>query len=252
MINSLPNDNQVLQFLKEINPTIEVLASLENGTYELSVPFKLGPGFSTLYTPRTSGVYLFQSLDLTHQYLGSAYDSKARLLMHIMCMNGHGNLLNFHTWVINNGGPSSMQWGLVYATPNYFEDFIISHLSYTLSVGKTEILQALSKLIPRILEQSLLTHNMPNLNFGSKVSFEHVSWSPHLLSILAASGGVSKAIEILDIHFNRLRPEPNSIKMSARILGISTVTLKRYLNSSKGFYSKVFEQQVLVGEVGIP
>jgi hypothetical protein len=50
----------------------------------------------------------------------------------------------------------------------------------------------------------------------------------------------------------RLRPEPLSINMTARILRLSTVTIKRYLNNTTGVYSDVFGQKVLVGQVGNP
>jgi hypothetical protein len=254
MVNSLPEDNLVLEYLKTITPSIEVLASInDNGVYTLlQSPLTFDTGYSTLKVPQVAGVYLWQFSDSANQYVGSAYDVKARLLNHISNINGNGSPLSFHTWAIHNGGLTYFSWGLIYATPNYFMDFLLLNPGYSLSVGETEILQALSKLTPLILESSLLQQHLPMLNASTNVSFSHLNWAPHLLMISAAGAGVMKAIEILDLSGSRLRPEPASIKLTARILNLSTLTIKRYLNNSTGFFSQVFGQQVLVGQIGVP
>jgi len=253
MVNSLPADSLVLDYLTA-NPLKEIYttAIFKDGVYSLlQQQLSLGSGYSVINVPNSGGVYVFTFSDLTTQYVGSAYDFKLRLLSHIWNLQGHGNPLKFHTWVINNGGMSHLSWGQIYSTPNYYIDFLATNPSYSLSLGETEILMALSQLIPRILEQSLFLHHLPTLNDNKWVDFEYLSWTPALLAVYSANKTI-KLIEIRDLAGNLLRPHFESINLTAKILGLSTNTIKRYLNNSTGFMSNVFGKQITVGVNGVP
>jgi len=57
-------------------------------------------------------------------------------------------------------------------------------------------------------------------------------------------------LQILSIDRIPLRHSYETLSMTARILNTSIVTVKRYLNNTNGYYSKVFGRQVIIQSIG--
>lgn len=143
---------------------------------------------------------------------------------------------------------------MVYETPNYYKNFVGSHPDYNLSLGEFDILKATTQLVPRLLEQSLITELSPAFNKGTEVLYQYNQFSVNDSGVLStldlynyANDG-SKPLEIRDkLTGLLLRPQVTSMNLACEILKISRNTCNRYINLAQGFYSKVFGRTVTIG-----
>jgi len=103
---------------------------------------------------------------------------------------------------------------------------------------------AITQLLPRILEQSLLDTYTFNLNGKNKlVKFSYSKWDPYILNTPVLTNNMSKSVNIL-INGKVVRIV-NSVQDLLPILGIkSRSTLFKYMNHVKGFFSPNYNQIV--------
>lgn len=125
----------------------------------------------------------------------------------------------------------------MYLTLNYYKLFINKYPHYILNKGETDILIAISQLLPRILEQSLLVNYSFILNSKDKlVRFSYTNWSSNMLSVPVIINKVSKEVNI--IINEKVVKTVDSIHNLLPVLGIKSInTLFKIMNHIKGFYS---------------
>jgi hypothetical protein len=106
-----------------------------------------------------------------------------------------------------------------------------------------DILYAITQLIPRILEQSLLSNLIFNLNGKNKlVRLMYTKWDKNTLLLPVSNDKMAKSVEIL-IN-NKLIRVVDSIEKAITVLGVSRNTGFKYMNHVKGFYSPYFKDIV--------
>ena len=113
-----------------------------------------------------------------------------------------------------------------------------------MSKGEIDILFAVTQLIPRILEQSLLLHFLFTLNGkDNKVRFSYTKWDSKFLSIPVLDNKTAKRVQIvIDKKVVRI---VNSIQQLMSILGIkSRRTIMKYMNHVRSFYSPNYKNYV--------
>src|SRR5947207_4769144 len=122
--------------------------------------------------------------------------------------------------------------------------FIYRYTKYLLSRGEIDILKAITQILPRILEQSLLNSFTFNLNGKDKlVRFLYSNWNNKNLNLPLIKDKMSKSVNI--IMDGKVERTVNSIQKLLPILGIkSRTTVMRYMNHIKNFYSPVYKKYV--------
>ena len=242
MLDSLPDGNLIKLFiLSEIYKPVKVKASINSNKIIPNdlVYFKSNKIPNNIST--NAGVYVYTHNVTGEQYVGSAMNLKIRLGNHkdqFMKLRDQDYL---HKTVNNNGGLSSLNWGVVYSTggagwpfrppgtSNLLTEFIKNNPKYLLTKGEVDILVHFTHLKPRILEQSLMTYFKPKLNGKSAiVLYQYTSWNPKLLSEDRKTDFFSKAIEIRLI--NELLMTVPSMNTAAITLGVSRERVRLYLD----------------------
>lgn len=122
--------------------------------------------------------------------------------------------------------------------------FVNKYPHYILSKGETDILIAISQLLPRILEQSLLVNYSFVLNGRDKlVRFTYTNWNSNALSLPVIRDKVSKVINI--VIDKKVVKIVDSIQKLLPVLGIkSRNTIFKYMNHVKGLYSPTYGKLV--------
>jgi hypothetical protein len=106
-----------------------------------------------------------------------------------------------------------------------------------------DILYAITQLIPRILEQSLLSDLIFNLNGKNKlVRLMYTKWDKNTLLLPVSNDKMAKSVEILTN--NKLIRVVDSIEKAITVLGVSRNTGFKYMNHVKGFYSPYLKEIV--------
>lgn len=103
---------------------------------------------------------------------------------------------------------------------------------------------AITQILPRILEQSLLNNFIFNLNGKDKlVRFLYTNWDSKNLNLPAIKDKMSKSVSII-IEGKEVKVV-NSIEKLLPILGIKSRNIvMRYMNHTKGFYSTTYKEFV--------
>lgn len=129
------------------------------------------------------------------------------------------------------------KWSPIYKTKNYYKKFIYVHPYYVLSKGEMDILFAITQLIPRILEQSLLLHFSFTLKGERKlIIFSYTNWDINKLYIPISRDKTAKQVQI--IKNNKVIRTVHSIRKLMDILGIKSIrTIARYMNHIISLYS---------------
>jgi len=249
IINSLPNNNLVKEFIIEnINNPIDIKGFVKNDNIVPNDLIIFKNGIIPPYITKNAGVYVFTEILNNKQYIGSAINLYIRLHYHKDQFYNIRNQTKLHKTV--NEGLISLTWGSIYETMNIFIIFIKKNPTYILTKGEIDILVHLTQLIPRILEQSLLTKFKPELNGEiSTVLYQYTSWNPKTLNIPRTIDFFSKTIEV-KIKGELLITLP-SINITAITLGVSRERIRLYLNKLKELYSPILNTKVNVNEVGI-
>lgn len=113
MLNSLPQDSVVLQFILEnLNSSVNVVSTVFNGTVIPNTTYVLD---SLATVPRiivdncsASGVYSFTHLDTAKQYIGSACSFPIRLSGHLSQLSGDMVPSILHKYIMEHGGLPSI------------------------------------------------------------------------------------------------------------------------------------------------
>lgn len=90
---------------------------------------------------------------------------------------GGGNN-KFYSFVRENGGWSTFNWGIILQTPNHLLEFKKLYPNFFLDINSLELLTAFTQFEVRIYEQVLLSFYKPSLNKGDSVVFNFVNWQP--------------------------------------------------------------------------
>lgn len=138
---------------------------------------------STVPQFNNSGIYIFVNSS-GKLAIGSAMSFKRRLIDHMSSFKGHRIMQKLHKFTKENGGVTELSWAPLVITPNYYDLFISLYPNYELKKEEIQILVFMSQFMPRVLEQSFLSHYKPELN-GSKngsyiVNFSLSEWVPSL------------------------------------------------------------------------
>ena len=243
MINSLLKDSVLFNFLNEeiLLSRIEIMGKNENNNLVVNELIPLN--FNNLKYKKLkedinssfyiAGVYIFEAPN-GEQYVGSCIDFYTRL-------NAHKNSFGQKTKGIKlysyNYKYEEYKWSPLYKTMNYYRKFIYLHPCYVLSKGEMDILFAITQLIPRILEQSLLLHFSFPLNGERKlIIFSYTNWDIKNLDMPVLGDKTAKQVQI--IVNNKVIRTVHSIRKLMGILGIKSIgTIARYMNHIISFYS---------------
>lgn len=249
MLNNLPQTSEVLGFMakmtaENMDQFISVKACAgEKGIGLLQQPKCFGLSTSTRGVTTHGGVYLWTAAQESLQYVGSTINHKMRLTSHLSNMSHAVDPLRLqlmHLWAADNGGLPSLVWGEIYRTLNYFQAFLQSNPDYIISFHEVMVLKALSELLPRILESSLINKYHPAWNLQKTVNFHYlhkdrsVNWLVNPINIYNYDTGQPVRA-----------PFPNR-DVAINTLGLSEWKYGIYLNNSNGFYSEMFKQKVVL------
>ena len=161
------------------------------------------------------------------RYIGSCINFNNRLIEHKDQFINRRKPTSLHLYKFNF---SEYNWSPVYLTLNYYKLFVYKHPHYILSKGEVDILMAITQLLPRILEQSLLDTYIFNLNGKNKlVKFSYSNRDPYTLNTPILTNNMPKSVNIL-INGKVVRIV-NSIQNLLPVLGIkSRSTIFKYMN----------------------
>jgi hypothetical protein len=139
---------------------------------------------------------------------------------------------------------NEFKWVPIYYTINYYKLFLAKHISHLLTQGELNILLAITEVLPRILEQSLLYTLPASLNGKDRlVKFSYTKWDPEILLYPIKRRTNSKQVDIL-IN-GKIIKTVSSIRGLINVLGIkSKTTIKKYMNHKEGVYSPNYNEKV--------
>ena len=243
MLNSLPKNSVILKFLEReiLLSKLEIIGKNKNDKLIINKLILLD--FNNLYYKKPkkdinsdfyiAGVYLFKAPD-GEEYLGSCMDFYARLNMHKDSFKRTKKKVKLYSYKYKF---EEYKWSPIYKTMNYYKKFIYQYPNYLLSKGELDILFAVTQLIPRILEQSLLSHFTFTLNGERKlIMFSYTSWNIENLYVPVLGNKMAKQVQI--IMNDKIIRTVHSIGKLMDVLGIkSKRTIARYMNHIKNFYS---------------
>lgn len=243
MINSLPKNSVILKFLEEeiLLSKLEIIGKNKKNKLVIN---KLVPlDFNNLYYKKLkkdinsnfyiAGVYLFKAPN-GEQYVGSCMDFYSRLKAHKNSFGKNRNNVKLHSYKYKY---EEYKWSPIYKSMNYYRKFIYVHPYYVLSKGEMDILFAITQLIPRILEQSLLLNFSFTLNGERKlITFSFTNWDIKNLYIPVLGNKTAKQVQI--VMNNKVIRTIYSIRKLMGILGIKSMrTIAKYMNHTISIYS---------------
>jgi hypothetical protein len=243
MINSLPKDSVLLNFLNEeiLSSKLEIIGKNENNNLVVNELIPLD--FNNLKYKKLkkdinssfymAGVYIFIAPN-GEQYVGSCIDFYSRLNAHKYGFEQKIKGIKLYSY---NYKYEEYKWSPLYKTMNYYKKFISLYPYYVLSRGEMDILFAITQLIPRILEQSLLLHFSFTLNGERKlIIFSYTNWDIKNLYMPVLGNQIAKQVQI--IMNNRVIRTVHSIRKLMDVLGIKSIrTIAKYMNHIISFYS---------------
>lgn len=244
MIESLPKGDFSDFIHSNVKYDVTTLASLSEGVVvPNSTPvslsdFEMG---SSNYTQ--SGVYVLQHQ--ADQYIGSSVNVFGRIGKHISTLQGlqEARLSNLKMLESANGLWQNITWAPVYVTTNYTNLALATMPGYTFSVGELDILRTLSRFVPLVLEQSLISALEPAFNNLSElVQFDTKAWDATLLS-KAVYQPRGFPITIMDGLQNVIQEFP-TIGSAANILGLSPRQVTLWVEGGKSVYVAILGMKV--------
>lgn len=193
------------------------------------------------------GVYLWTAKESSLQYVGSTINMLQRRSsqVHDLCgplCRSRGEML---VWAKANGGLAALNWTPLYITFNYYFAFLAEHPNYSLTARELILLKAITELLPRILEVSLLSHlDLRRTKWNKQTS---VSFS--FLSINRKDKVTVSPVEIRSLdNQSAIRPPYLNHSLAKDRLDLSGPDYLSKLNNKAGFFSKVFNQNVTINQ----
>lgn len=274
-LDSLPSNHPVLQFIHcNAHLAAEVMSYYKNGAvWPSSVPQLFYPGYqpdtvslsSPLVPPRPSGprrgypfpgtsplhyegkgtgVYIWSEITGQFQYVGSTINFVQRMTAQWQDFLTGSGTSAMYQWACVNGGVHELHWYEAFKFFNFYLGYLQANPYCVLNVWELCLLKAVSELLPRIVEQSLLAQFHFKWNKQQTVQFYFTSLrsqaiasflkGPELVICNAYSGVVLRA----DV------PNPT---IAADLLGLRTRAYLVYcVENGISFYSPTFKQTVIV------
>lgn len=239
MVNSLPSDDQVLNFLKDkMTIDYEILASVKDGKL---IPLKEHDwlklnliNLPSLY----GGTYIFKQEADNSCYIGSTISHALRAIDHRDHFGGDSPS-PFYLRVINS--QNTLKYSIIHLVPNYYKIFKEKYPLTKITAGHKDILLAFSRFPCRVLEQMLIDELKPSLNKLEVVIHEYAGWSPSRLLVYEEALYGSKPINITDTEGNILY-QSSSWGKDRDLVGMRSSSIKDYVDNSKSFYSPYWRE----------
>lgn len=185
MLNTIPDNNVVKLFI------IEKLNNLI-----------INKGQKADYNT-SAGVYIYKhKITDNSSYVGSAFNFKDRIKSHKDQFRTSQN--KFYKFIAENGGWDSLDYSILYVTPNLLNEFKSLNPLYNLSKGEIIFLVHITELMIKTLEQSAIANNSPSLNSESNVYFTYSYWDENWLNQKAILSRNSKSVVV----FSEISKEP--------------------------------------------
>ena len=118
-------------------------------------------------------------------YIGSTSNFVVRLSDHKSSFNLHRKQSKVHLWINENGGIMVAQWSPLVIFKNFLREFNQANPNYKINKEEKQILNELTQLVTRIIEQNLITYYKPNLNKKDKVNLTKLKESEELNKYVA-------------------------------------------------------------------
>lgn len=242
MLDSLPPNSPILQFImSHPDALLSVKAHIVNGKLELLQQPKCFKVINLRGITTDGGVYLWSAVQDCLQYVGSTINQKMRVGGHISSIVHETDLSKLqlmHKWAKAHGGVTSVQWGVIYQTFNYYQAYLQSFPLELLSYKEVIVLKAMTELLPRILELSIILGFSLAWNQQNYVNFQFINkpnppayWNTNPVYIYDYYTGLP------------LRPPFPTRDLAINTLGLSEWKYGVRLNNSNGFDSKVLGQK---------
>lgn len=207
-----------------------------NTIFNYSLPLDLKKIKSTSQLSE-SGVYIFKHSSGKFA-IGSAMNFQRRLLDHLNSFYGHRVMQKLHLFTAKNGGLNEITWSPLIITPNFYRLFISMNPDHVLTKQELQILVAITQFMPRVLEQSYISHYEPELtgnkNGSYNVIFSYTKWEPGLIKdsnkneLGVNSLNKSNAYKAIDEN-KIIVASSQSLNGLASILGLSVAGIKYHL-----------------------
>lgn len=152
-----------------------------------------------------------------------------------------------HLFTSKNGGLNEITWAPLIITPNFYKLFISMNPDRVLTKQEIQILVAITQFMPRVLEQSYISHYKPDLNGNSKgsynVIFSFAKWEPGLTAETNKNelgvNSLNKSNAYKAIDENKISvASSNSLNGLASILGLSVAGIKYHLGRESYVFAK--------------
>lgn len=245
-LDSLPSNHPVLQFIHcNAHIAAEVMSYYKNGAvWPSSVPQLFYPGYQPDTVSLSSGVYIWSEITGQFQYVGSTLNFVQRMTAQWQDFLTGSGTSAMYQWACVNGGVHELHWYEAFKSFNFYLGYLQANPYCVLNVWELCLLKAVSELLPRIVEQSLLAQFHFKWNKQQTVQFYFTSLraqaiasflkGPELVICNANSGVVLRA----DV------PNPT---IAADLLGLRTRAYLVYcVENGISFYSPTFKQTVIV------
>lgn len=251
MLNSLPTDSYLYLYItNKIIIHYELTAKNDSGKLIPNQIFlwkNLDPKSLPFFE---GGVYLFRQTKSGHDYIGAAASHCERAMQHQSQFTGH-----YPTSLHKLEGTriDTLEFGVVYKTPNFLKQFKLFYPEYKLTLGEYEILMAITVYPQRVLEQHLIDYYKPYINgrnyLGKQVSttviYPYVSWDPTRLNMKSINYRGAIPNLICDLQGNILY-KSSSLYETSYFLEKSPRNIKFYINNVYSIYSEKLNQDVFL------
>lgn len=212
-VSKLDKNSQVLKYLEGKSLGLEVKFTDINDKIILSKRWNEFTRENAKLWGETPGVYIIKHKFLEEFYIGSTSNIEVRLSDHKNSLNSHRKQSKIHLWMNENGGIMAAQWSPLVIFKNFLRDFNKRNPNYNINQQEKQILNELTQLVARVIEQKLITYYKPNLNKKDKVNFTK----------LKESEGLNKYVAKLPNGEEIIR---NSMLQLSKVLGVSNVIIR--------------------------
>jgi hypothetical protein len=168
-----------------------------------------------------------------------------------------------HLFTAKNGGLNEITWSPLIITPNFYKLFISMNPDHVLTKREIQILVALTQFMPRVLEQSYVSHYKPDLNGTNNgsynVIFSFTKWvgtEPELITdsnkndLGVISLNKSNAYKAIDEN-KIIVASSHSLNGLASILGLSVAGIKYHLGRESFVFAKALGLYVSIIQEGL-
>jgi hypothetical protein len=148
------------------------------------------------------GVYLIEFNNKQSYYIGSSINIKKRFLQHkkqkmVNIFKSFNHKFDLNLTLTDKNLYYFFKFGSLYITIDYLKEFKYLYPNYKLSKGEWIILNKLTDLHVKILEQSLIYNYKPNLNKSQTVSYRFIEWRKEWLYYYDKESEYRKSSKVL-------------------------------------------------------